>query len=81
MSSTTKWLIALLLPLLATGAVWGIDARIQQQMGTIVEDKMDMREIDYLEHTKRQRDLTEQERRDLDYYKERMRLRGKTEAE
>ena len=56
-------------------AVWAMDARIQQQMGTIVEDQMDKREIQYLEYQKRNRELTTQEKRDLEFYKEQLRLR------
>ena len=62
---------AALIPL----AVWGMDMRIQQQMGTVVEDQMDRREIQYLEHQKRNRELTTQEKRDLDFYKEQLRIR------
>lgn len=77
--SLVRWLLGILLvPALAglfSGLVWAMDQRIQEQMGSIVDDQMDRREINYLQHQKRVRDLTPQEARDLDYYKEQLRIR------
>jgi len=56
-------------------AVWAMDQRIKQQMGSIVDNQLDTRQIQYLEHQKRTRELTTQEKRDLDFYKEQLRLR------
>ena len=56
-------------------AVWAMDQRIKQQMGSIVDNQLDNRQIQYLEHQKRTRELTTQEKRDLEYFKEQLRLR------
>ena len=56
-------------------AVWAMDQRIKQQMGSIVDNQLDTRQIQYLEHQKRTRELTTQEKRDLEYFKEQLRLR------
>ena len=78
-TQTVRWLVGLLLVpglyAVFTGLVWAMDAHIQEQMGTVVEDQMDRREIQYLQFQKRTRSLTEQERRDLEYYQEQLRLR------
>ena len=52
-----------------------MDARIEQKMGSVVDDQLDKRRIQYLEHQKRSRELTTQEKRDLEYFKEQLRLR------
>lgn len=54
---------------------WGMDAHIEQKMGTVVEDQMDRRQIQYLQFQKKNRDLTEQEKRDLEYFEEQLRIR------
>ena len=55
--------------------VWAVDQRISQKMGSIVDNQLDTRQIQYLEHQKRTRELTTQEKRDLEYFKEQLRLR------
>jgi len=60
-------------PLLA----WAVDARIEQQMGTIVQEQMNTQELERLDYIKRARGLTDQEKRDYDFYKAQLdRLRG-----
>ena len=66
---------AVILALISYGA-WGMDAHIEQKMGTIVDDQLDKRQIQYLEFQKKNRDLTEQEQRDLEYFNEQLRLRS-----
>ena len=56
-------------------AVWAVDMRIQPKMGSEVDDQLDKRQIQYLEHQKRTRELTAQEKRDLEFFKEQLRLR------
>ena len=61
-------LIAVSIPFM----VWAVDMRVQQQMGTVVQQQMAVEQIEYLEHVKRTRALSEQERRDLEYYRSRL---------
>lgn len=74
MPSWIKWIGGMILiPL----SVWGMDARVQQQMGTTVSAQYALEHIEYLEYAKKNRTLTQQEQRDLSYWKERLkRIRG-----
>lgn len=75
MPGWVKWLGGIVLVPLA---VWGMDARVQQQMGTTVSEQFAIEQIEYLEHEKRNGHITEQQKRDLNYWKERLkRIRGK----
>ena len=69
------FLIAILTAATIPFAVWAVDQRISQKMGSIVDNQLDTRQIQYLEHQKRTRPLTTQEQRDLEYFKEQLRLR------
>lgn len=70
-----KWFAGIFAIPIFYGIVWAMDTRIEQKMGTVVDDQMDRREIQYLEFQKKSRELTDQEQRDLDYYKEQLRVR------
>ena len=74
-----KWLVGLFALPVFYGVVWAVDMRIEQQMGYIVEDQMDRREIRYLENKKLHTDLTTQEERDLEYYKESLKVRAENQ--
>ena len=56
---------------------WGMDAHIEQKMGTLVDDQLDKRQIQYLEYQKKNRTLTDQEKRDLDFFKSQLETRHK----
>ena len=71
-------LIAILTAATIPFAVWAVDMRIQQKMGSTVDNQLDKRQIQYIEHQKRTRELTAQEKRDLEYFKEQLRLRNAT---